>query len=106
MSPMVINGSPYPLLIAFLDYIPVISMLEFDENRTSATVNVPIINDGIREDDELFLVTLALVQGEEEEVPPVVLEPAFAGVIIADDDCELKNPKCDSPMYLLITIFV
>ena len=77
---------------AFQDYTPVTTMLEFGEDGTSATVRVPIINDEIRDLDELFVVSLGLVQTEEEEdVTPVVLEPQFAGVQIVDDDGELSN---------------
>ena len=61
-------------------------MLEFDEDSTSAVVRVPIVNDAITEPNELFFVILTLVEGEEEEVPPVLLEPAFADVLIVDDD--------------------
>ena len=61
-------------------------MLEFDEDSTSAVVRVPIVNDAITEPDESFFAILTLVEGEEEEVPPVVLEPAFANVLIVDDD--------------------
>ena len=79
---------------AFQDYTPVTTMLEFGEDRTSNTVRVPIINDEIRELDELFVVSLRLIQNEEEEdVTPVVLEPQFAAVQIVDDDGELNNRR-------------
>ena len=92
---------------AFQDYTPVTTMLEFGEDRTSHTVRVPIINDEIRELDELFVVSLGLVQNEgEEDVTPVVLEPQFAGVQIVDDDGELNNRcvtvSCTFPIQVFL----
>ena len=62
-------------------------MLELDESRTNVTVHIPIINDVITEQNELFLVGLQLLQQEEdEEALQVILEPQYAGVLIVDDD--------------------
>ena len=62
-------------------------MLELDESRTNVTVHIPIVNDVITEQNELFLVGLQLLQQEEdEEAPQVILEPQYAGVLIVDDD--------------------
>ena len=72
---------------AFQDYIPVSFMLELDESRTNVTVHIPIVNDTIAEQNEIFLVGLQLLRQEEDEgAPQVILEPQYAGVLIVDDD--------------------
>ena len=91
---------------AFQDYIPVSVMLELDESRTNVTVHIPIVNDTIAEQNEIFLVGLQLLQQEEDEgAPQVILEPQYAGVLIVDDDGGLWSGSvcmCARMCYVLL----
>ena len=68
-------------------------VVTFADGATSAVVNVPITDDALVEGDETVSLSLAQVEGQ----PPV--DPAFATLVIRDDDCTLDFVSADFRVY-------
>ena len=82
----------------------------FGPGMSFATVNIPIVNDTLYENDEVFYGNLRLPAGV---VNGVQFDPMRANVTIFDDDCELlycihshcNEPDCSITMHLLLATY-
>lgn len=72
------------------DFVPAEGMLTFAPNQTERTIEVPIVDNEVYEDDEQFHVRLfnssAFMQGNESQYLPCRIAEDCATVLIIDDD--------------------
>ena len=81
------------------DYEDTVISLTFGPGMSFATVDVPIVNDTLYENDEVFYGNLRLPAGA---VNGVEFDPMRANATIIDDDSELYSwSQIEVPVYCL-----
>ena len=80
------------------DYTSVLRMVTFSAGQSNASVNVPITNDNVNEDSEMFSGSLSAVTEN------VDIGADTANVTIMDDDGELMSMLCyNNTLWLYVS---